>query len=378
MTRFLLFFFGVYGGMNAYLLMSIRQAFGLGRPGTSALGLFLASMVAAPILVRVFHARGLPLLARPSALFGYLWMALAFWLVLLFGVRQGWNLCARAAARLLPAAARLLLPARASALAFLALVALAALWSARAAGDVRLQTVPLSLTQLPPGSPPLRILFFSDVHLDLLGGERTLRELARIARETRPDLLLSGGDLVDAPGDHREEGLRLLRELNAPLGKYAVTGNHEYYAGIGAAEQFTEDAGFRLLKGASVLLGGRLLLVGVDDPAAQRLDPRRTPSEGELLPAGKERPAVLLLKHRPAASSASLGRFDLQLSGHSHGGQIWPFRYLSRLAYPLPDGLNDVGGGSRLYKGLGTGTWGPPLRLFAPPEVTLFVLAPEG
>ncbi|MBI5443004.1 MAG: metallophosphoesterase [Deltaproteobacteria bacterium] len=377
MLRFFLIYAAVYGGMNAYLFRNIRRAFELGGIGSPLLGLFLAAMVAAPALVRVFEGRGLTLLARPAALLGYCWMAAALWLFVLFAGRDLWNLAVATFGHFAPSARRFALPLRGSALAFFAAALLAGLWGSHEARQIRLREVTLRLPRLPPGSRPVRILFVSDVHLDVLGGERTLRRVAELAEAAKPDVLLSGGDLVDAPAEHRGTSLELLRALPAPLGKYAITGNHEYYAGIREAERFTEDAGFRLLKGASVLLGERLLLVGVDDPAARQLDSRRTPGEDELLPQGADRPAVLLLKHRPEAERDSLGRFDLQLSGHSHGGQIYPFRYLSRLAYPLPDGLSEVGRGSLLYKGLGTGTWGPPFRLLAPPEVTLFVLAPS-
>jgi predicted MPP superfamily phosphohydrolase len=376
LLRFFLVYLAVYGGMNAYLFRNVRRAFALGGTGGSLLALFLAAMVAAPALVRVLDARGLPLLARAAALLGYSWMAATLWLFVLFAARDVWNVAVAALGHFLPGAGRLALPLRVSALVSFAAAVLAGAWGVHEARQLRLREVTVRLPNLPAGSRPLRVLFVSDVHLDLLGGERTLRRVAALAEAARPDAILSGGDLVDAPVVHRGTSLQLLRSLQPPLGKYAVTGNHEYYAGIAESERFTRDAGFRLLKGEAVRLGEHLLLVGVDDPAAARLDPRRTPGEDELLPPRSGRPAVLLLKHRPAAEHRSLGRFDLQLSGHSHGGQIFPFRYLSRLAYPRPDGLSDVGPGSLLYKGLGAGTWGPPFRLLAPPEVTLFVLDP--
>lgn len=109
-------------------------------------------------------------------------------------------------------------------------------------------------------------------------------------------------------------------------------------------------------------------IVGVDDPATGTIQ-----SEEELFPA-KKAGWTLLLKHRPSVAPASLGRFDLQLSGHAHRGQIFPFNLLTALHYPQQDGLYTLAPGAYLYASRGTGTWEPPMRLFSPPEITLFII----
>lgn len=378
MTAFLLTYAAVYGGMHAYLLWQATRSFSLGAFPCACLGLVFAALVAAPVLPRLLDRRDLTSLARPLAWVGYSWMAAAFWLFLLFVARDLWNLAAAGAARAFSSAPDASLPLRGSALLILLAVALAGLWGLREAGDIRLEEVTVPVPHLPPGSPPVRLAFLSDVHADLLVGERRLRKIADLVRQARPDVVLCGGDLVDATAEHLNALSGVLADLRPRLGKYAVTGNHEYYAGVRESERFEAAAGFRVLHGESVLLDGRLLLVGVDDPTATQLGLPATPAEGDLLPRAEARPAVVLLKHRPTVDAGSPGRFDLQLSGHTHRGQLWPFRYLVSLQYPLPDGLSAVGRGSFLYKGRGTGTWGPPLRFLAPPEVTLVVLVPGG
>ncbi|MBI5018280.1 MAG: metallophosphoesterase [Deltaproteobacteria bacterium] len=378
MFAFLLTYVAVYGGVHAYLFWQARRSFCLGALPGACLGVFFAAMVAAPILTRLLDRREVTVLARPLAWVGYSWMAAAFWLFLLFLSRDLWNLAAVGSARIFPAAPQAALPLRGSALAFLFAVLLAGFWGLREAGDIRLEEVTVHTPHLPPGSPPVRLAFVADVHADLLVGERRLQKIADLVRRAKPDAVLSGGDLVDASAAHLSSLSRIFADLRPRLGKYAVTGNHEYYAGVLQSERFAAAAGFRMLHGESVLVEGRLLLVGVDDPTARQMGLPATPPEGELLPREEARPAVVLLKHRPAVAAGSTGRFDLQLSGHTHRGQLWPFRYLVSLEYPLPDGLSSAGRGSVLYKSRGTGTWGPPLRFLAPPEVTLVVLVPAG
>lgn len=374
MTRFLLIFAAVYGGMHAFLFWQALRAFPLSAVSGALVALFFLGMVAAPVLTRWLDHRGLAALARPLAFVGYSWIAVAFWLFLLFAARDLWNLAAAGIARIAPGAACTFIPLRASAVAFIALVALAWLWGLHEANDIRLEEVTVRTPHLPAGSPSIRIAFVSDVHVDLLVGERKILEIARILDQARPDLVLSGGDLVDASAEREDGVARILAGIRPPLGKFAVTGNHEYYAGIERSEAFTRAAGFRLLHGESVTVGGRLVLVGVDDPTAAWSGLPGRANEDQLLPARPDRPAVVLLKHRPEVAAGSPGRFDLQLSGHTHRGQIYPFRYFVAIRYPLPDGLSAVGSGSWLYKGRGTGTWGPPLRVLAPPEVTLVTL----
>jgi predicted MPP superfamily phosphohydrolase len=154
-------------------------------------------------------------------------------------------------------------------------------------------------------------------------------------------------------------------------GKFAVTGNHEYYAGIGRSLAFMHKAGFRVLRNEGVSIPARIRIAGVDDPAARRYGLSTGFSENALLARFPQQGFVLFLKHRPELDKDAVAYFDMQLSGHTHGGQIFPFTLVSRLFYPIGAGQHVLDGGSSLYVSRGSGTWGPPIRFLAPPEVTV-------
>ncbi len=381
MLLFALVFLSVYGGANAYLLWRVAAAFSLRGPAFWGALAFTVLMAAGPVLVHNLDRWGMEGVGRLLAWPVYVWMAVLLWGVFLFAARDLWNLLARGAGLLLPAARAALIPAVPSALAIGGLILLATLWGLHEASAIRLETVTVRTPHLPPGSPPLRIAQISDLHLGMFVRERRLSQVLALVREAKPDLFVSTGDLVDAEPQMLDGRAGMLEAVTAPLGKFAVTGNHEYYNGLEGALDFHRRAGFTVLRQTAVTLPGGLVLSGVDDPAgkseARQLGDSRT-DEDAALPFGERNFPVVLLKHRPLVESRSLGRFDLQLSGHAHKGQIWPFRYLSALANPMLDGLYRLEGGSVLYTSRGTGTWGPPLRLFAPPEVTLILLTPEG
>jgi len=169
----------------------------------------------------------------------------------------------------------------------------------------------------------------------------------------------------------------MLATLNPPLGKFAIAGNHEFYAGIRQSGRFLRAAGFNLLRNDGFKLNGLINLVGVDDPAGKRRYPQngQVGKEEKILLANSDSERfTLLLKHRPTVEMESIGQFDLQLSGHTHGGQIFPFNLITRLYYSNQRGLYRLDKGSVLYVSRGTGTWGPPMRFLSPPEVTVIEL----
>ncbi len=385
MLLFALVFISVYGGANAYLLLRIAQAFALRGPALWGSIGFLLLMASGPVLLHSLPRWGHLKMAEIVAWPVYGWMALLFWGFCLFLARDLWNLLVKGVALAAPAARAALLPARGSALVILALVAAAAAWGLYEASAIRLERLTVRTPRLAPGSSPITIAQISDVHLGLIVRRARLARIMDLVRQAHPDLLVSTGDLVDESASRLDGISDLLSSVDPPLGKFAVTGNHDYYSGLAASIAFQERSGFRMLRQEAVTVGrgpqGKALLVlaGVDDPAgkseARNLGEARI-DEDAILPRGGSSLPVVLLKHRPLLAPGSAGRFDLQLSGHAHKGQIWPFRYLSALANPMLDGLYPLPSGSLLYASRGTGTWGPPMRLFARPEVTLITLLP--
>lgn len=208
--------------------------------------------------------------------------------------------------------------------------------------------------------------FFSDLHAGPVVRGKRLERLLKPLLEDPPDLVLSAGDLLDSEvqGD-----LEPMARLRASLGKFAVLGNHEGYLGAHRAQEIMESLGFRVLRNEALKVGD-IVLVGVDDP---HVPGTRAREEGVLPPGSPG--FKILLKHRPRVSPKAIGLFDLQLSGHTHGGQIFPFSLLVKAFYPLHAGLVSLGEG-HLYTSRGIGTWGPPVRFLSPPEIVIIRLTP--
>jgi len=242
----------------------------------------------------------------------------------------------------------------------------------RDARHVRVERVRLTSPKLSAASGTFRLALISDVHLGPLVGARRLRRLIEQLRQLNADVLVSAGDLVDGLEHRLRELAPLFGTLQPRYGKFAVTGNHEYYAGLAHALQFHRLAGFRVLQGEATDVTAEISIAGVDDPTGRTHPDERVP----LAKLARERFRILL-KHQPVLRPDAEGLFDLQLSGHVHQGQIFPFGLLVRLAYPARTGLTRLAGGGWLYVSRGTGTWGPPMRVAAPPEITLIEIEAE-
>jgi len=220
----------------------------------------------------------------------------------------------------------------------------------------------------------LKIVQISDVHLGLTIGESRLRKIIEHIKAEQPDILVSTGDLVDGQMNNQSGLARMIHEIPTKYGKYAVTGNHEFYAGLKDAIKFTEDAGFKVLRGEGLNISGVMNIAGVDDPTGKRYDLTSNISEKAMLSKLPSEYFTLLLIHQPQINKAESGLFDLQLSGHTHKGQIFPFSLIVKLFYRHINGLDRLGNQSYIYVSRGTGTWGPPIRFLAPPEVTVIEL----
>jgi predicted MPP superfamily phosphohydrolase len=372
MPRFIIFlltFLAVYAAMHAVVFFGVWPLLA-GHPQSAlSLAWWMALMVVAPILAHLLHRWGLSGTAKTLALAGYLWMGFLFLAFSALLALFTWNLVLHLLAWPAPAAVAFAAGPRTTTAALL-LVAAAGGFGILAAGRPRLEKVCIETDKLPADAPPLRVAQISDLHLGLLNGRGTVRRILSLLEPLRPDLLVATGDTLDAQLDNLEAVAAPLAAFRPPLGKIAVTGNHEFYAGIAPAIDFLRRAGFILLRNESLRLGDLLTVVGVDDPAAGR-----EPDETGILETAIGKPFTIFLKHRPQVNANALGRFDLQLSGHTHRGQIFPFNYVTGFFYPLQNGRYPLADGSLLYTSRGTGTWGPPMRVLAPPEITLFEIA---
>lgn len=226
----------------------------------------------------------------------------------------------------------------------------------------------------------LRIVAVSDLHIGETISLGKLQKWVGIINEQNPDIVIVAGDIIDADMTMRDEEAQVLRSIAAPCGTYAVLGNHEVYSGLNNSRSFIARSGMILLENAAHT-GGPIEIAGVNDPQVERFAGGAKPDAAALLQKLNQGKFVLLLKHQPVFETEEIGLFDLQISGHTHGGQIWPGSYMVRRIFGLEQGLNHLGEGknkSLLYLMNGTAYWGPPMRLMARPEILVVDILFDG
>ncbi len=204
----------------------------------------------------------------------------------------------------------------------------------------------------------VNIVFFSDLHISVTTRKAFIEKFVRLINSYKPDIVISGGDLVDFYGDRRDDLVEILKGLEGE--KLAVMGNHEYYVGSGVSKYVHEKIGFRLLPGNCVVKDSGLEICGIDEILPFN----------EGLYKDKDGHYRIIVRHRPKLTDINV-KFDLFLAGHTHRGQILPFRLLTYLYYRGKDyGLFKVNGYTTYVSG-GVGTWGLPIRVLSPPEIVV-------
>jgi uncharacterized protein len=242
----------------------------------------------------------------------------------------------------------------------------------------RIVSVEVPLENLPPELQGFSIAQISDVHVGSQIKQKYVDAIVDAVNGLDADLIAVTGDLVDGSVRDLSRHVAPLGRLSARYGTYLVTGNHEYYSGEPAWTAEFRRLGLRVLLNEHVVVrhkGAPLVVAGVTDYSAHHFNPeQRSDPVAALWGAPADAAAKILLAHQPrsAAAAASAG-FDLQLSGHTHGGQFWPWNLFVRLQQPFTAGLHRL---NRLwvYISRGTGYWGPPNRFGAPSEITLLRL----
>jgi predicted MPP superfamily phosphohydrolase len=365
---FFVIMLGVWAAMHLYAFKRLVLAPTLSVPYSAAIGVIF--VIGALAVFPAFARRLSPPWAGWLHLGAFGWMGALFLFDALFALGD--------AARALAGVPATLAVARDQAIVTVAvggLLTWRALWNAR-------QEAPLCrVTVRPDGWPAaldgLSIVQLTDVHVSPDTSPDEVRSLVTRVNALAPDLIVLTGDMVDGPPELLGPAMAPLAELRAPLGVFAVTGNHEYYADGDAWIAAFERLGLRVLQNEHVTLharGAAFTLAGVPDWRGGAFGERHQPSL-ELALKGRD-PAlpVVLLAHQPKQfPQAARQGVALQLSGHTHGGQLWPFTLLVAAVERPMVGLHRVGV-SQLYISRGTRYWGPPMRLGAPQELTLLVL----
>ena len=377
MTLFLFTFFLIYASIHLYAYLKIKAAFAFGITTSIFLISFMVIMVFAPIVIRLSEKQGLEFFARLMSYAGYTWMGLLFLFTSASIIIDIYHFLIYLSGLILRKDLIAFIPSsRISFFIPLILSILIAIYGSFEAKNIRTERIMIRSHKIPESIGRLRIVQISDVHLGLIVRKERLEKILKEVKGVEPDLLVSTGDLVDGQINGLPGLAELLREINPRYGKFAITGNHEFYAGLKQAMDFTEKAGFTILRGKGLTIAGLFNIAGVDDPAGKNYGLFREVEEKELLsglPTGK---FTLFLKHRPLLDRNAIGLFDLQLSGHTHKGQIFPLGLITRLAYPADLGYLALQNNSYLYVSRGSGTWGPPIRFLSPPEITVIEILP--
>ncbi|WP_329406881.1 metallophosphoesterase [Streptomyces sp. NBC_00704] len=243
----------------------------------------------------------------------------------------------------------------------------------------RVRRLDVRLPRLGAGLDGTRVVLITDTHYGPLDRARWSARVCETVNTLEADLVCHTGDIADGTARRRRAQAAPLGTVRATRARVYVTGNHEYYSEAQGWVDLMDELGWEPLRNRHLLLergGDTLVVAGVDDVTAESsgLAGHRAHLAGALAGADPGLP-VLLLAHQPKfVDRAAAAGIDLQLSGHTHGGQIWPFHHLVRLDQPVVAGLSRHGARTLLYTSRGTGFWGPPFRVFAPSEITLLVL----
>jgi predicted MPP superfamily phosphohydrolase len=365
----------IYSLLHLYVFLKMRSAFAFSGVASIFLIVFMVCMVSAPFVVRILEGHRFDVAARLISYLGYTWMGLVFLFFFCSLAIDIYRLLIYATGRMLHTGFPFLIPSPGIAF-FIALLTTGAIavFGYFEARTIRTETVVIQSPKIPEEIGALTIAQISDVHLGLIVRHERLKRILNAVRRANPDILVSTGDLVDGQIDNLTGLAELLQAVNPPYGKFAITGNHEFYAGLDQALNFAQSAGFTVLRGETYDAAGIITVVGIDDPTGKYFGSYRGVSEKTLLSHHSNKKFVLLLKHIPIVNKEAVGLFDLQLSGHTHGGQIFPFSLITRLFFPFHTGLIPLSHGSQLYVSRGSGTWGPPIRFLSPPEVTIIKL----
>ncbi|MEU4428640.1 metallophosphoesterase [Actinoplanes sp. NPDC024001] len=243
----------------------------------------------------------------------------------------------------------------------------------------RVRRVDVVLPRLGPGLDGLRVVLITDTHYGPIDRSRWSRGVVEVVNSLEPDIVAHTGDIADGQVEQRLGMSTPLRDVRATHARVYVTGNHEYFSGaLGWVEHMT-SLGWDALHNRHLVVtrgGDSLVVAGVDDrtAAGSGLPGHHADHVAALAGADPDLP-ILLLAHQPQQIAGAVAHgVDLQLSGHTHGGQMWPFHYLVRIDQPVLQGLSRHSERTQLYTSRGTGFWGPPFRIFAPSEITLLTL----
>lgn len=366
---FISLFTGIYGGLHLYAYHKLKPLF---FPHLWLLIAILALLACSIFLVVAMTRGGTKIsIVTPLAYITFIWMGIVF---LFFAISVSVDLLAWITGKTNAQQLAVYLDSRNRTALIGVAVIVIAIYGYFASLQINIKRLDF---QSPKITQPIKLVQISDLHLGLLSDEAYCLKMVDTINAQNADIVLSTGDLVDMQMEYLDGLGKLMSGIRARYGKYAILGNHEALSGVRQSSEFIKRIGFTLLSNSGVTLENAVNLVGVDDPAVNGRVQQSGVDEVALLKRFNNGRYTILLKHQPVVDVGSRNLFDLQLSGHTHGGQIFPFGLLIHLFYKAPFGLSKQGDNSWLYVSPGTGTWGPPMRVLAKPEITLIQLLPN-
>lgn len=366
-----------YISANIYFLYKVTTVFHLGTVAAVLMGTFVFIMTLMPVLVPVCSHKASELFMRTISYTGYLWLA---FLVLFFPagvILDLYNIVIQNMARDL--APYMLAPERTFYIPLFLSGAIIA-YGYFEAKNLRVERLVINTSKLPEDTGRVRIAQISDLHLSVTVGDAIVDKVIKMIEKEKPDIIVSTGDLVDGVVRHVNHLPAKLNNLKARYGKFAVIGNHEFYGGLRHTVKFIEESGFTVLRDNGVTIENIINIAGMDftggetkgfSTEALRRDER------EVLSSLQPGLFTLLLKHRSDVREECLGLFDLQLSGHSHKGQIFPVSLATMFLFQYHTGFTKLPKGSAIHTSRGTGTAGPPVRFLSAPEITIIDVVSE-
>jgi predicted MPP superfamily phosphohydrolase len=242
----------------------------------------------------------------------------------------------------------------------------------------RIKRQDVTIPRLDPAFDGLTVAVITDTHYGAIDRAKWSRDMVDAVNELNADVAVHVGDIADGTAEQRVEQAGPLGDVNAEH-RFYITGNHEYYSNAQGWIDLMTRLGWKALHNEHVVLErgeARLVFAGIDDITADHSgEPGHAADLALALRGTRGSDPVVLLAHQPSEIRKAVeAGVDLQLSGHTHGGQIWPFHYLVRLQQPVVAGLSRHSDRTQLYTSRGAGFWGPPMRVFAPSEITLLTL----
>lgn len=362
----------VWGGLNFYLYYRVANSFDLGSRTRLALKLAMVALALSYLVGRIVESFVSETAALAFTWPGAVWMgvfAVTLSALLAFDLWVSlpvWAL--RKSQAISPATA--VAVTRWGMGAVIALSAVLCAWGARRAlAGPRVTHLTAPVATMPSSLKGFSIVAASDIHVGDVVTHAYVDRLVQQINALQPDLVVLIGDLSDEREGGDGTAFRALGSIRSRHGVIAVTGNHEYYSGADKQIAAIEAAGIRVLRQGHVVIADAVVIAGVDDPAFGGGRARAAPNVDQALSSRPQHLPSVLLSHQPLAVEHAAQRgVDVMLCGHTHGGQLPPFQLLTGLAFPFLTGEHRIGG-MTLYVNNGAGFWGPPIRVFADPEI---------